>query len=178
MPCGFYMFNHSSDAVVKGQTFRDWFIHSYMFNEVGSSPLVSGFFWDDDWTGTCSFPDSGASNGTICSDTGMSAADAAGITVSYNANMAALKAETLSRGKFSWQMLWTGGAADAKGSTGPGPLVTPAACATQLRALCSAGSPQHNNRTMMYAFSNRDPSLRNATLFAADLTNFLLTRGD
>ena len=43
-PCGFYMFNHSSTAVVGGQTFREWFIQSYVFNEVGSSPLVSGFF--------------------------------------------------------------------------------------------------------------------------------------
>ena len=41
-PCGFYLWNHSSTAVVNGQTFRDWFISSYMFNEVGSSPLVSG----------------------------------------------------------------------------------------------------------------------------------------
>lgn len=41
-PCGFYLWNHSSTAVVNGQTFQDWFVHSYMFNEVGSSPLVSG----------------------------------------------------------------------------------------------------------------------------------------
>ena len=48
-PCGFYLWNHSSTTVVKGQTFQDWFIHSYMFNEVGQSDLVSGFFWDDVW---------------------------------------------------------------------------------------------------------------------------------
>jgi hypothetical protein len=48
-PCGFYMWNHSSTAVVNGQTFQDWFIHSYVLNEVGMSPLVSGFFWDDFW---------------------------------------------------------------------------------------------------------------------------------
>ena len=41
----FYLWNHSSTAVVNGQTFLDWFIHDYMFNTVGSSPLVSGFFW-------------------------------------------------------------------------------------------------------------------------------------
>lgn len=35
---------HSSTAVVNNQTFRDWFIHSYMLNTVGLSPLVSGFF--------------------------------------------------------------------------------------------------------------------------------------
>ena len=37
--------DHSATAVVNGQTFQDWFVDSYMFNEVGSSPLVSGFFW-------------------------------------------------------------------------------------------------------------------------------------
>lgn len=32
---------------VNGQTFQDWFIHSYMLNKVGSDARVSGFFWDD-----------------------------------------------------------------------------------------------------------------------------------
>ena len=36
---------HSSTTVVNGQTFQEWFIYSYMFNEVGQSKLVSGFFW-------------------------------------------------------------------------------------------------------------------------------------
>jgi len=45
-PCGFYVFNHSSDVVIKGQTFRDWFINSYILSAVGDSPLVSGFFFD------------------------------------------------------------------------------------------------------------------------------------
>jgi hypothetical protein len=44
-PCGFYVFNHSSDAVVHGQSFQDWFINSYMLNQAGLSPLVSGFYW-------------------------------------------------------------------------------------------------------------------------------------
>ena len=175
-PCGFYMWNHSATAVVNGQTFQDWFIHSYMFNAVGSSPLVSGFFWDDVWSATGNFPDSSA--GRIVEDTGMTPNDLAQITASYWENMAALEAETLSRGKFSWQMLWTGGAANSRGSTGPGPLVTAPSCTTDLENLCSPTSPQNVNRTMMYAFSNRDPSLGNKTLFTADLANFLLTRGD
>jgi len=176
-PCGFYLWNHSSTAVVHGQTFQEWFIFTYMFNAVGSSPLVSGFFWDDFWPGPPgNFPDAGS--GKIVEDTGMTDADLTQITAAYNINMEALKKETLSRGKFSWQMLWTGGKADAKGSTGPGPLVTASACANDLRALCSATSPQYVNRTMMYAFTNRDPSLANHTLFKADLANFLLTRGD
>ena len=36
---------HSSTAIVNGQSFQQWFVNSYMFNNVGQSPLVSGFFW-------------------------------------------------------------------------------------------------------------------------------------
>jgi hypothetical protein len=49
-----------------------------MFNEVGSSPLVSGFFWDDFWPGASGdFPDS---VGTIVNDTGMTPSDLTSIT--------------------------------------------------------------------------------------------------
>ena len=46
----FYVFNHSSDAVINGQRFQDWFVDSYVFNAAGESPLVAGFFWDDFWS--------------------------------------------------------------------------------------------------------------------------------
>jgi len=42
-PCGFYLWNHSSTAVVHGQTFQDWFINDYMLNKIGMSQLVSGY---------------------------------------------------------------------------------------------------------------------------------------
>ena len=68
-PCGFYLWNHSSTAVVHNQTFQQWFIHDYMLNEVGMSPLVSGFFWDDFWPHPGGgFPDS---VGTVAEDTGL-----------------------------------------------------------------------------------------------------------
>jgi hypothetical protein len=38
----------------------------------------------------------------------------------WETNMAALQAHTLGLGKFAWQMLWTGGAADSTGNTCPG----------------------------------------------------------
>lgn len=173
-PCGFYLWNHSATEVVNGQTFQQWFIHSYMFNSVGSSPLVSGFFWDDHWPGASGdFPD--ASAGRIVEDTGMSTADLVSITAAYDTNMEVLQEYTLSQGKFAWQMLWTGGSPTSKGSTCPSPLVNKQSCASDLRALCSPTSPQNQNRTMMYAFSpggcKTDPS--NLTMFKEDLTNFL-----
>ena len=145
---------------------------------MGSSPLVSGFFWDDFWPGASgNFPD--ASAGKIVEDTGMTTADLVSITAAYNANMAALEARTLAEGKLAWQILWTGGDPNGKGSTCPSPLVKQASCATDLRALCAATSPQQVNRTLMYAFGpggcRGDPS--NLVEFEQDLANFLLVRG-
>lgn len=39
-PCGFYAFNHSSDTIVNGMSFQQWFIHSYVLDSIGSSPDV------------------------------------------------------------------------------------------------------------------------------------------
>ena len=175
-PCGFYVFNHSSDAVIRGQTFQQWFIDSYILSSVGASELVSGFFFDDFWSLS---GDMGDNTPQAIEDMGLTPADLQQLTASYEANMAALRARLLAAGKFSWQMLWTGGAADAKGSTCPSPLVRNATCAADLRALCSASSPAQS-RALMYAFGpggcshvNPDalPDLEN------DLANFLLVRG-
>ena len=43
VPCGFYVFNHSTTTVVNNQTFQDWFINDYILNKVGRSDLVSGW---------------------------------------------------------------------------------------------------------------------------------------
>lgn len=108
----------------------------------------------------------------------MSTSDLVAITAAYDTNMAALQAYTLGQGKFSWQMLWTGGSPSGRGSTCPSPLVNKATCASDLRSLCSANSTAQS-RTLMYAFSpggcRTDPS--NLTLFKEDLANFLLVRG-
>lgn len=180
MPCGFYLWNHSSTTVVKGQTFQDWFIHTYMFNEVGDSDLVSGFFWDDVWPGAGGH--FGDSNDNIPQDTGMTPADLTQITASWETNMAALTKITLGKGKFSWQMLWTGGKANGQGNTCPGPLVTQQDCAANLRSLCTKTSPAQT-RTMMYSFypghchNCRDTLPVDPPQLKEDLANFLLVRG-
>lgn len=176
-PCGFYVFNHSSDAIVHGLSFREWYVYSYMLDAIGASPYVDGFFWDDFFSLS---GDMGDNTPNATADMGLTPADLAQLTAAYDANMAALRAATLAAGKFSWQMFWTGGAADAKGDTCPGPLVHQATCAADLRALCAADSPQQVNRTMMYAFSpgycRSDPSV--LPEFEQDLASFLLVRGD
>jgi len=137
VPCGFYIWNHSSTAVVKGQTFQQWFIHSYMLNTVGSSPLVSGFFWDDVWNPQCNIHDQVHNT---CEDMGLTTADLTQLTKDYLKNMQALRAAVLAAGKFVWQMLWTGGSDSSIGSTCPKPQVQQASCAANLRALCNATS--------------------------------------
>jgi|Transcript_20647 hypothetical protein len=57
VPYGFYVWNHSSTTIVNGQSFRDWFKDSYIFDYQGNSPLVSGFYFDDWWPELGGFPD-------------------------------------------------------------------------------------------------------------------------
>ena len=175
-PCGFYLWNHSSTAVVHGQTFQEWFINDYMLNKVGMSPLVSGFFWDDFWPRPGGrFPDS---VGTVAHDTGLQLDDWARITAAYHANMDALRQRTLAAGKFAWQLLWTGGRETGVGSTCPEAIVSQRNCAAQLRSLCSMEAPPQT-RAMMYAIGPKgcgaDPS--NLSTVKQDLANFLLIRG-
>ena len=177
VPCGFYVWNHSSTTVVNGQSFQDWFLDSYMFDALGASANVSGFFWDDVWNVECDIHDQVPQT---CEDMGLTANGPGlqALTAAYDANMAALRAKTLAAGKFAWQMLWTGGAADSVGSTCAQPLVKQATCAADLRALCSADSPAQS-RAMMYSFGpggcRGDP--KEIPELEQDLANFLLVRG-
>jgi hypothetical protein len=174
-PCGFYMWNHSSTAVVKGQTFQEWFINDYILNKVGMSPLVSGFFWDDYWPAPGSFfPDS---RPNVSEDLGLSTAHWAQITDAYHSNMDVLRNATLTAGKFAWQLMWTGGADTGVGGTVPRPIVSQKDCASQLRTLCSADSPSQT-RAMMYALGTEKViGPPKPTQLHQDLANFLLIRG-
>ena len=88
---------------MKGKSFQQWFIDDYMLNEVGMSPLVSGFFWDDVWTSDKCFGGYDQVKDT-CKDMGLTSTDLAQGTKAWNANMAALREKVLSVGKFAWQV--------------------------------------------------------------------------
>jgi hypothetical protein len=103
----------------------------------------------------------------------MTPAELVSITADYYATMAYLANVTLARGKFAWQLLWTGGKADSVGGTAPGPIVHNATCASDLRALCNATSPAQT-RVMMYGLAG---SPEQPAQFEFDLANFLLARG-
>jgi hypothetical protein len=200
VPCGFYIWNHSSTTVVNGQTFQDWFVNDYILNHaVGRSPLVSGtlthynhthcththcthphcthmvsgFFWDDVWNPDCQIHDQVKNT---CEDMGFTKGDPrlVQLTKDYQANMAVLRNATLTAGKFAWQMLWTGGADDSIGGTGLGPHVHKSTCASDLRQLCQATSPAQT-RAMGYGFNTPDP--KELPDLMEDIANFLLIRG-
>jgi hypothetical protein len=177
VPCGFYIWNHSSTVVVHGQTFLEWFRDTYIFDYQGTSPLVSGFYFDDYWPASGGFPDPYPN---MVEDMGLTPSQQASIAASYTSNMAVIYAELLSRGQFSWQQLWNGqGNPNDKNGCCTSPLVrSGSTCAPTLRKLCTATSPAQT-RYMTYAFTpggcQGDPSALTEPL--QDIANFLLVRG-
>ena len=86
----------------------------------------------------------------------------------------------LRRGMFSWQQMWCAtwqreGTSHTCRSL-PQPFVDRANCATQLRTLCSARSPQYTGRSLMYQLTGNETE--QLPEFEQDLANFLLVRGD
>jgi len=145
-----------------------------VLNTVGSSPLVSGFFWDDVWNPECNIHDQVKDT---CEDMGLKKQDLIQLTTDYQKNMAALRNATLAAGKFAWQMLWTGpvgSPATSIGGTGLSPLVRKGTCAEDLRSLCTAESPAQT-RAMGYGLNTGDPKV--LPDLAQDIANFLLVRG-
>jgi hypothetical protein len=162
--------------VVNGQTFLQWFKDSYIFDYQGTSPLVSGFYFDDYIPESGGFPDPYTN---MTEDMGLTPAMQLQLSLSYQANMAAVYAEVLARGQFSWQQMWNGQSSpNDKNGCCTSPLVRQENCAAQLRSLCTATSPAQT-RYYHYAFApggcRTDPS--NLTSALQDITAFQLTRG-
>jgi hypothetical protein len=90
-------------------------------------------------------------------------------------------AELVKRGKFAWQLLWTGqrdcpwkNSYGCLGGTGTTILVSKGDCAAKLRKFCQADS-QAQTRAMMFPFAGKSTDV--LPEFQQDLANFLLTRG-
>lgn len=181
VPCGFYVWNHSSTTVVHGQTFLEWFKDDYVFDYQGSSPLVSGMYFDDYWPESGNFPDPYES---MKEDMGLTPAMQLQISKSYQANMAVIYAEMLKRGMFTWQQMWNGQSSPSdKNGCCTKPLVSKGgSCAPTLRKYCAADSPSQT-RVMNYAFSPgscthpRGPTTIPLTAPTQDIVNFNLIRG-
>ena len=141
----------------------------------GGNPNVSGFFFDDKF-----LPGGVTESLGNLTNLGLTKEQGEAYSAYYWQYMGVVYEEVLKRGRFSWQQLWcaTWQKDDPTHTcrTGPDPLVTKANCASQLRGLCSAGSPQHTRRAMMYQFSGGQTD--QLPEFEQDLANFLLVRGE
>jgi hypothetical protein len=102
LPARCRSWNHSSTTVVHGQTFLEWFRDSYVFDYQGTSPLVSGMYFDDYWPAAGGFPDPYPH---MVDDMGLTPDQQLAISKSYTANMEVIYAEILQRGMFSWQQM-------------------------------------------------------------------------
>ena len=188
-PCGFYLFNISSDVKVKGQTFFDWYVNDYMLNEIGADESVSGFFWDDQWAPDCHMLDPDPTDSEKqCEQMGLTQWDLNQLSATYQTQMAALRKIIIDRQKFSWQMFWndrhqTLNASDI-GNTCPVPIISEQTCASDLRAMCREDAPPQK-RAMMYALNPVRPTKWDGNTcvgfgkpadFQNDLANFLLIR--
>jgi len=178
VPIGEYLWDPRAwNVSINGQTLGQWFINDYIFDSTGGgNPKVSGFFFDDEWSAK-----SGPSEFErhAVEDLGLSTSDLHTIAAAYESNMKEVYNTVIAKGKFAWQLLWTGQGTrfGERASTCPKPLVTQQSCAARLRELCSEKSPSQS-RFMMYSFSpggcHGDLSLPQ---FEQDLANFLLIRG-
>jgi len=154
---------------------------SYAFNYEGSSPLVSGMYFDDWWPETGDFPDPFTN---MKQDMGLTPAEQLKISKSYQANMKVIYDEMLKRGMFTWQQMWNGQSnPTAKNGCCTSPLVSEGAtsCAASLRKYCAANSPSQT-RVLNYAFSPGSctpggSGLVPLTAPKQDIANFLLIRG-
>ena len=104
--------------------------------------------------------DTGAteSQGTLA-NLGLSKEQGAQVSEYYWAHMNTVYAELLKRGKFAWQLLWTGqqhcsykNSYGCLGTTGTNILINKQNCAAKLKSFCTAGSDAQT-RAMMFPFA-------------------------
>ena len=178
LPIGAYLFNPAAaNTSVNGQTFTEWFIDDYLFGKNGgANENISGFFFDDQFN-----PGGATESKGSLSNLGLTEAEGAQYSKYYWAYMNTVYSELVKRGKFAWQLLWTGQKKCAYkdsygclGTTGTNILVDQESCAANIRKMCVAGSDAQT-RAMMFPFQGKETT--DLPFFKQDLAAFLLTRG-
>ena len=178
LPIGAYLFNPSAANVsINGQTFTEWYIDDYLFGKNGgANPNISGFFFDDQFN-----PNGVTESLGTLSNLGLTKAEGQQYSEYYWAYMNMVYDELIKRGKFAWQLLWTGQKKCAYknsyaclGTTGTKILVDQATCAASVRSMCAAGSDAQT-RAMFFPFQGKTTT--DLPFFKQDLAAFLLTRG-
>ena len=182
VPCGMYLFDHRSKAVVNGQSFVDWLVHNLTVSPTGLlHPAIDGFFMDDTWSDDgfgIGHPGAGDLNGSEVQDIGLTHQDLADLQGNWSANMQVVKDAIVSHDGFLWQdMVCVGddGATPVKcegyNGTQAGPPITRGSCATRLRQACQQGSV-YQTGALFYGFKdqgNRGPTTVPLEDFGNDL---------
>ena len=165
LPCGMYLFDHRSTAVVHNRTLAQWFVEQLLVTPTGLlHEAIDGFFIDDTWSAR------------EVADIGLSPADLADLKKAWTRNTDYAKTAILANRGFTWQMLMNNG-------TCAGAPVTKATCAAKLREACSASSAYAYQHGAL--FHGLQPRARtgahavtpDAESFSQNLASFLLMRG-
>lgn len=184
-PCGMYVWNFSSDAEVHGQTFTDWFADTYVLGEIGGSPLVHGYYFDDGWNGYwngkgCAMGDQNAEQSAhFAFDTGFTKQDCEAMLKSYQHVLSVATDKLLAAGKFSQC------SAGCSGSAGlwnvydlPSKPKNTKQCLKDLHYYCANdSSPQTDVIAYRYSQGSIHDTNQVPIHLEWDLTNFLLIRG-
>ncbi len=162
---------------VNGQTFRDWFVSSYMIsnetllhrNPVTGEPNPINLGWLDD-SMTLNGPTEEDSH--YIADTGASPQSMIDQVAAYRETMNELTAATIAQGGFYWQLL-DGSAAQL--NTGINNTTNPSSCLAHLRSVCVA-APSMWKRYSLYSIPSggRGMTTQGFTDWSSE---FLLTRG-
>jgi hypothetical protein len=163
LPCGMYLFDHRSTAVINNQTIAQWFVDKLIVSETGLlHPAVDGFFIDDTWSQN----GAGDLDGSEIHDIGLSATDLGDLRTSWVTNMDTVKAAILANKGFIWQQMINNG-------TCAGPYNSKATCAAKLRAACRP-NPIYQHGALFYGLgSPADPTPE----LQQHVASFLLMRG-
>jgi hypothetical protein len=171
LPCGMYLFDHRSTAVVHNRTLAQWFVEQLLVTPTGLlHEAIDGFFIDDTWSAR----GAGDLDGSEVADIGLSPSDLADLKKAWTRNMDYAKTAILANRGFTWQMLMNNG-------TCAGAPVTKATCAAKLREACSASSA-YQHGALFYGLQPRACTGAHAVTpdaesFSQNLASFLLMRG-
>jgi hypothetical protein len=171
LPCGMYLFDHRSTAIIHNRTLAQWFVEQLLVTPTGLlHDAIDGFFIDDTW----SHRGAGDLDGSEVKDVGLTASDLADLQAAWTRNMDAAKTAILAHAGFTWQMLINNGTC-AGAAVAQGPT-----CATTLREACDAGS-RYQHGALFYGLqggcSRQHTVAPSAASFRQDLASFLLMRG-
>ena len=177
VPVGEYLFDpRAANISIHGQTFAEWYVEEYLLGPTGgSNENVSGFYFDDDWTGH------GPSEmeGHAAADMGLDATALADLISAFTWLTAKARAALLARGLFAWNYFYN--ANETPWIDCPDPMVRQKTCAEDVRDLCNTSSAKGAMNAKYAVIHTFSPGCHGSTSDIVDpytdIAAFLLVRG-